>query len=786
MRGTLSICLLLGFITPSLPAQEIDPQKVSRSIETAVKWLKKQQKPDGSWQDWHTFTSGVTSLVTLSLLEAGVPPDDEVIQKALNSLRQAPRESTYCVALQTMALCAAKYKTDIGLIQKNVDWLVDAQHDDGAWGYYGAGGRRGQRGSGTDNSNAQYALLALYAAEEFSPNIEVSDRVWRMAKKYWANAQNNDGSWGYKPKSRATGSMSCAGISSLYIASTKVAEIEALQEGQLCCQPPVESDALERGLRWMGQNFRSDKNPAGGGAWYYYYMYGLERAGRLTASRFLVSQNGAKRDWYREGVFELTHTNRQFLNGVFLGNGAESNKEISTALALLFLAKGRRPLLMGKVKHGPGDDWNNHPQDAAHLAKHVGDEWGTPLSWQTIDVRAASVDELAQIPILYISGRDAPTFNDQDALKLRLYIEQGGFIFAEACCRNNAGMRLEFKNFIEKKIFNNEYRLSVLPPTHPIWRTEAVIPESFINKEVVSGVNFSCRTSLVFCEEDLSCKWQFNSPRQVRKLRESGNWGREFLEEMDLANKVGLNVCSYATNRELKYKYELFDDEGNGGRRENFSRGHLYIASLLHSGNADAASGALPNLQKALAKVTKLRIGFKDTLLSPADDQVFQYPLLFMHGRNAFTFREQDRENLKLYCERGGVLLADSICASRQFDRSFRKEMQATFPNAKLEAIPSDHPIYTKDYGGYDISSVKRREPSNVDGEGTIQSVVRQVRPSLEGVKVGERYVVIYSPYDISCALEDHATLECRGYLHEDALRIGVNMVLYALNQPGP
>lgn len=785
MRLLLLFGLLLGCFARSLPAQEIQPEKVTRSIETAVKWLKKQQKPDGSWQDWHTFESGVTSLATLALLEAGVAPDDPVIQKALNSLRQAPRDYTYCVALQTMALCAAGFKTDIGLIQKNVDWLEGAQQSDGAWGY-GSGDQPARRSGSTDNSNSQYALLALYAAEEFSPNIEVNDRVWRMAYKYWRDAQNVDGSWGYKPQSRATGSMTCAGISSLHIATTKVAEIDALKQGELCCQTPEDSDKLERGLRWMGQNFRVSRNPGGGGAWYYYYMYGLERAGRLTAQRFFESPNGAKIDWYRQGVFELTHKNRQVLNGVFLGNGAESNKEISTSLALLFLAKGRRPLLMAKVKHGPGDDWNNHREDVAHLTKHVSDEWGNPLSWQTIDLRAAKVEELAQIPILFISGRDAPTFNDQDAIKLRLYIEQGGFIFAEACCQNNAGMRMEFKNFIEQKVFNGEYRLSPLPATHPIWRTEAVVPEEFINKEVLHGINFSCRTSVVFCEEDLSCKWQFNSPRQVRKLRQSGNWGQQFLDEMDVANKVGLNVCSYATNRELKYKYELFDNEGTGGRRENFSRGHLYIASLLHSGNADAARGALPNLQKALAKVTKLRIGFKEKLLSPSDDDVFQYPLLFMHGRNAFTFREQDRENLKLYCARGGVLLADSICASKQFDRSFRKEMQAIFPEAQLEPIPADHPIYGRDYGGYDISSVKRREPSNVDGEGAIQSVVRNVRPTLEGIKIGERYAVIYSPYDISCALEDHATLECRGYLHEDALRIGVNMVLYALNQPGP
>jgi hypothetical protein len=41
---------------------------------------------------------------------------------------------------------------------------------------------------------------------------------------------------------------------------------------------------------------------------------------------------------------------------------------------------------------------------------------------------------------------------------------------------------------------------------------------------------------------------------------------------------------------------------------------------------------------------------------------------------------------------------------------------------------------------------------------------------------------VIFSPYDISCALEQHEALQCRGYTREDAARIGLNVLLYSLN----
>jgi hypothetical protein len=35
----------------------------------------------------------------------------------------------------------------------------------------------------------------------------------------------------------------------------------------------------------------------------------------------------------------------------------------------------------------------------------------------------------------------------------------------------------------------------------------------------------------------------------------------------------------------------------------------------------------------------------------------------------------------------------------------------------------------------------------------------------------------------LSCALENQSSLECKGYTKEDAAKIGVNIVLYALQQ---
>ena len=62
---------------------------------------------------------------------------------------------------------------------------------------------------------------------------------------------------------------------------------------------------------------------------------------------------------------------------------------------------------------------------------------------------------------------------------------------------------------------------------------------------------------------------------------------------------------------------------------------------------------------------------------------------------------------------------------------------------------------------------------------------VRMVRaiPHLEAIELDDRYGVIFSPFDLSCALEQTSSLECPGYSIDDAARIGVNVILYALQE---
>ena len=80
-------------------------------------------------------------------------------------------------------------------------------------------------------------------------------------------------------------------------------------------------------------------------------------------------------------------------------------------------------------------------------------------------------------------------------------------------------------------------------------------------------------------------------------------------------------------------------------------------------------------------------------------------------------------------------------------------------------------------------ASGSRRDPELSAGGGRLEAAIRKVPPDLEGIKFGDRWGVIFSQYDLSCALEKRDSLECLGYTREDAARIGLNVVLYSLQQ---
>ncbi len=770
--GLIAMVAVMRIGTPA--TAQVTDKDVRQAIERGVEFLKENQnKTRGGWREIDAWPGGLSALCTLALLESGLEPSDPSIALALDYIRSFGKpDTTYSVSLRTMVLCAAEPKKDLLTIRQNVAWLESLQLTDataaeqrlkGAWNY-------SQRVGDGDNSNTQFAMLALNEAERVG--VTVDPRVWRLALDYWLTTQRTDGSWGYKPIGRtpSTGSMTCAGICSTVIAQGRLSTGTAsIQDGVVhCCGESDETGAVERGLTWLGKNFSVGVNP-GDDNYLLYYLYGLERVGRMTGRRFIGAH-----DWYREGAELLVR--EQDINGSWRGISTESNPLIATSFALLFLSKGRRPVVMAKVKYTDQREWDLHGGGVPNLIRQVEKSWLRALTWQTVDLKAASVADLLESPILFFSGRQALNLPPEQCDALRMYVEQGGFIFAEACDEDGCDGKAFDESFrqLMKTLFPTS-ALRELPPEHPIWYAEGKVDPKYMQH--LYGIDACCRTSVVYCPTNLSCFWELAAEGHELEAPP------EVQADIRARLQIGQNVIAYATNRVLKEKLDRPSVLMEDNAISNNSRGVLVIPVLRQSGGSEDAPNALTNLLRYVRQEVELRAMVEQREVAATSENLFEYEVLFTHGRRAFRWNAAERKALADYIANGGFLFADAICASPEFTTSFRAEMEALFPGQKLERIPINHPLFTNEFSGFDLSRVTLNDPLlGQEGE-RLDARHVQTSPVLEGIQVNGRYVVIFSPYDLSCALESSTSLECKGYLKADAARIATNIILYAKGQ---
>jgi len=733
----------------------VTAKEVERAISEGVRYLKQEQRDDGSWKDADgDARTGTTSLVTLALLTAGEPVRSAPITRALNYLRNfTPEElgSTYSVSLQTMVFAAAEPERDGVKLAANVEWLTKAQIRPGervlwpgTWTYTLNKSMFG------DNSNTQYALLALHAANEVG--IPVRADVWSLSRRHWEETQRRDGGWAYTPEPRtpASGSMTCAGISSLIITGLKRFQGQERLVGDKIegCGLGATNINLQRGIDWLATHFSVSQNFGNGPFWRFYYLYGMERAGRLTGQRFF-----GHHDWYREGAEKLVRDQNP-IQGLWQGVNAETRPLVATSFAVLFLAKGRAPVLVNKLRHGPQGDWNLDVDDLRNLVGEVSRDWNTLLTWQVVDPNVASVEDMLQAPIVYFNGHQAPEFTPEGKKNLRDYVEQGGFILAEACCGRpefDAGFRALIKELFPEE----EYELHPLPPEHAIWRAKHQLSP---DAHPLWGIEHGCRTVVVYSPDDLSCFWN-----QAESLPRDSN------PHVSLALKVGQNIIDYATGREMPAD-KLAVREVKDFKPDSPRRGALHIAKLRHAGDWNVAPLAIPNLTSSLQR----RLGFDVVIshkeLAPRDPNLVHYPLVYIHGRANFDLGPEDRDWLRQHLDPGGgTLFADAACGSPAFDAAFRRFVAEMLPKHPLVPIPHDDEIYSNKIG-YDLS---KSQYSKAAGGG-------RDFPQLEGVKIDGHWAVIYSKYDIGCALERHQALDCKGYTAESAEQIASNIVIYS------
>lgn len=444
MLGSIRSAGILAAIAfgPAI-ATAATPKEIDAAIKKGSDSLKarygRNGGPAGNTPD---FGNGVGSscLAGVALLEAGVPANDPAVKTITDSVRAAAysQGKTYQVSLCLVFLDRLGDPADETLIQILAVRLVVSQTSVGGWGYdcvmlqdpaslqqlkaiqpgpvgkfnpevgkYAqalAATRANPNGgtaiAGDDNSNTQFAILAVWLARKHGMKDEVEGALDLIEKRFRNSQSARTGGWGYNgPAAQAQGigivegsgspSMYCAGLLGLSTGIARREERRAKADGPKKDPMPKTDPGVEpkksddpfftppkgeekpepkkkppaRPLDGLDLSVQAafaglgahvaESAKAGRGALFIreggghgrddlYFFWSLERVGVIFGAEKIGGV-----DWYEAGATSLVHTQSQ--DGSW-GGASGYGAEVSTSFAVLFLCRSNLARdLAGKV-----------------------------------------------------------------------------------------------------------------------------------------------------------------------------------------------------------------------------------------------------------------------------------------------------------------------------------------------------------------------------------------------------------------------------------------------------
>lgn len=178
--------------------------------------------------------------------------------------------------------------------------------------------------------------------------------------------------------------------------------------------------------------------------------------------------------------------------------------------------------------------------------------------------------------------------------------------------------------------------------------------------------------------------------------------------------------------------------------------------------------GIVSKANKALAESLNYQYATKP--LAEGGFDPHDVPLLYMTGDYAFTFTEQEVENLRRFLMDGGTILFNAARGREAFTRAVAMEMRRVFPNKPFMRMPPDHPVFNARYRIPRVTVM-------ADGARFTQA------PEVYSIDIGTRAAAILLPWGAGAAWSDAGEYHPRGRHMVDELadRLGVNLIAYVL-----
>jgi len=368
----------------------------------------------------------------------------------------------------------------------------------------------------------------------------------------------------------------------------------------------------------------------------------------------------------------------------------------------------------------------------------------------------------AQYPIFHFSGSEDFILTDAEIERLRDFVRAGGTVWGDTVY----GDPDFFKAFVREmgRVFPDR-RFHMLPADHPLlncyYQIKKVVytrapPDAPNGEPVLFAMDVGCRAAVILSRYGLCCGW------------DGHRRAKAFNVDVEDARRLGINMIAYALGVHGLGIYQAtaknyYEDQAR-------ARGDLVFAQARVGENCDSQANSIANLLKAVATKTSAEIKFERRVVDLAGPDVLGYPFLYLTGHHDFRLSPAEVQGLKTYLAGGGFLLASPCCGRREFDAAFRREL-ARVTSAPLMPLPETHPVYSIFYKVKSVSYTPWAE------------VAQESLPKLpvEGVQAGGVTCVVYCPFGLGGGWRGFDHPYGRDIAADDAMKLGVNIVLYSL-----
>ncbi|MCX6997769.1 MAG: DUF4159 domain-containing protein [Kiritimatiellaeota bacterium] len=189
--------------------------------------------------------------------------------------------------------------------------------------------------------------------------------------------------------------------------------------------------------------------------------------------------------------------------------------------------------------------WKTRHAGLSVLLQTFNQKTEVPVKYRVRETRLKD-PRIFDAPLLYLTGHEYFTVTAIEAAQLKKYLENGGFLFAEACC-GRKGFDLAFRQLMQYILPSKPLR--EIPLDSPVFRSPndvrkvGVTPmlQQDLNKTAIAprleGVDFNGHYSVIYSPYGMAGGWEMSQSPYARGYDDSGS------------QRLGQNILMYAVTQ---------------------------------------------------------------------------------------------------------------------------------------------------------------------------------------------------------------------------------------------